>query len=284
MRGRSSMTTLSIPRADITGQTVFDDRPLRFKNLTLTEANTSPLDDSAEIHGAFKIRVAKHIGARREAITLVQRRYNKRGYQTPGPKRDPYLSTFVAYDEGQIVGTVGVRLDAGKGLSADDLYRQEIDILRASGSLMCEFTRLAVDSSAASKPVLAGLFHTAYLYASVINGCTHAVIEVNPRHVAYYERALNFEPIGPERMNARVQAPAVLLCVPFATIAEGLAKFAGKMAAHGARRSLFLYGFPPNEEVGVLKRLRELVASNQAETRNASSLPVQGAERKIGVF
>ena len=48
---------------------------------------------------------------------------------------------------------------------------------------------------AASKPVLAGLFHTAYLYASRLHsGCTHAVIEVNPRHVVFYGRALRFDP------------------------------------------------------------------------------------------
>ena len=98
--------------------------------------------------------------------------------------------------------------------------------------------------------MLAGLFHTAYLYASVIRGYTHAVIEVNPRHVAFYGRALKFEPIGEERMNKRVNAPAVLLCAPFATIADGFARFAGKPEAPGAGRSLFVYGFPPEEEAG----------------------------------
>ena len=63
-------------------------------------------------------------------------------------------------------------------------------------------------------------------------------------------------------MNKRVDAPAVLLCAPFATIAEGLARFAGKPDAPGAGRSLFVYGFPPEEEVGVLNRLRGLVATS----------------------
>ena len=121
---------------------------------------------------------------------------------------------------------------------------------------------MAVDKKAASKPVLAGLFHTTYLYASVIRGCTHAVIEVNPRHVAFYGRALRFDPIGEERLNTRVNAPAVLLCAPFATIAEGIANYAGKPEAPGAGRSLFVYGFPPSDEPGVLARLRDLVAAS----------------------
>ena len=123
----------------------------------------------------------------------------------------------------------------------------------------CEFTRLAVDKTVASKPVLAGLFHTAYLYAALIRGHTHAVIEVNPRHVSFYRKALDFERVGDERMNLRVHAPAVLLCVAFDSIAEGLRNFAGRINAPGAGRSLYPYGFEPGEESGVLGRLRQLV-------------------------
>jgi hypothetical protein len=249
------------PDQGSSGETVLDQRALRFRSLTLAEADLSALEAPAGFHNGFKIRVAKLSGRRREAGTLVERRYSGRGYTIPTLGQDPQLSTFIAYDEGALVGTVSLRLDSEKGLSADDLYRAEIDALRGKGAKICEFTRLAVDKTAASKPVLAGLFHTAYLYSSVIRGFTHAVIEVNPRHVAFYGRALKFDPIGAERMNKRVDAPAVLLCAPFATIAEGLARFAGKPDAPGAGRSLFVYGFPPEEEVGVLNRLRNLVAT-----------------------
>ena len=245
-----------------TGETVFDDRPLRFRSLTVSAADLSVLEAPAGFHGGFKIRVAKLGAPRREAGKLVERRYQGRGYKIPSQPHDPELSTFIAYDEGQLVGTVSVRLDSDKCLSADELYRNELDKLREAGGRICEFTRLAVDKTAASKPVLAGLFHTAYLYASVLRGYTHAVIEVNPRHVAFYGRALRFDPIGEERLNTRVNAPAVLLCTPFATIADGLARFAGKPDAAGASRSLFLYGFPPHDEPGVLNRLRELVTAS----------------------
>ena len=245
-----------------TGETVFVDSALRFRSLTVAEADLSALEAPEGFHGGFKIRVAKIGGQRREAGKLVERRYAGRGYTIPNV-HDDRLSTFIAYDEGQLVGTVSIRHDSDKGLSADELYRDEIDALRATGARLCEFTRLAIDRTAASKPVLAGLFHTAYLYASVIRGYTHAVIEVNPRHVAFYGRALRFDPIGDERLNARVNAPAVLLCVAFATIGDGIRRFAGKPDAPGARRSLFAHGFPPADEPGVLKRLRELVAANQ---------------------
>ena len=259
----------TVADTDVTGQTIFGDRALRFRTLTLSQVDLTLLENASGIDGAFKIRLAKHPGATREAGVLVERRYAGRGYQIPAAQRDPSLFTFLAYDEGQIVGTVGVRLDSPRGLSADDLYKDELDALRAAGHRVCEFTRLAVDTTTASKPVLAGLFHTAYLYAAVVSGFTHTVIEVNPRHVSYYKRALKFDQIGPERMNRRVMAPALLLCAPFASIADGVARFAGQPDVPGAKTSLFLYGFSPKDEYGVLQRLRTLVAETLPERLDA---------------
>lgn len=250
-----------LPTGSPTGETIYGDRPLRFRALTLTTADMETLENPSAFHGGFKIRVAKKSGGRRHAGVLVEKRYAGRGYKTPQAAADPNLFTFIAYDEGTLVGTVGVRLDSGNGLSADELYREEIEGLRVAGCRICEFTRLAVDKTSASKPVLAGLFHTAYLFAAVIRGYTHAVIEVNPRHVLFYRRSLGFEPIGVERTNQRVNAPAVLLGIPFDAIAEGLRKYAGAQDITSAGRSLFPYGFPPNEEVGVLARLRDLVSA-----------------------
>lgn len=243
-----------------TGETIFDHRALRFQSLTLNAADIQLLEHPHDNLRGFKIRVAKHAGRRRHAGDLVEKRYAGRGYTTSQSDLDPNLSTFIAYDEGALVGTVSVRLDSPVGLTADDLYLAELDALRDSGYRLCEFTRLAVDRAVASKPVLAGLFHTAYLYAAVIHHCTHAVIEVNPRHVTFYRRALGFERLGDERMNRRVNAPAVLLGMPFATIAESLRMWAGKPPAAGAGRSLFRHGFPADEEGGVLDRLRVLVS------------------------
>jgi hypothetical protein len=259
-RPSTATATASRPKSDVTGQTVYHDVPLRFRSLTVNEADFPALESPLAIEGAFKIRVARRATARRDARTMVQRKYAGRGYAIPLVGQKPRVLTFIAYDEGQIVGTVGLGSDSPNGLSADELYRAEVDRLRAAGSRVCEFTRLAVDRTAASKSVLAGLFHTAYLYASKICGYTHAVIEVNPRHVVFYGKELKFEPIGPERLNSRVNAPAVLLCASFETIAAGLAKYAGAHSPPGTKRTLFHYGFTAKEEDGVLKRLCDLVA------------------------
>jgi hypothetical protein len=233
---------------------------LRLQALTVAEPDYPTLQNPATIEGgAFKIRIAKRAGGRRDAGTLVREKYATRGYAVPHVTEKPRFFTFIAYDEGQVVGTVSVGMDSPAGLFADGLYRTEIDQLRAAGFRVCEFTRLAVDRSSASKRVLAGLFHTAYLYACKIRGYTHAVIEVNPRHVLFYGKELKFDLIGPERLDTRVNAPAVLLCVAFQTIEDGLKKSAGKHPAPGAKRTLFHYGFLPKEERGVLHRLTALV-------------------------
>lgn len=246
------------------GLTVFDDRPLRFRSLTMAEEGITGLEEPGAEQTAFKIRVAtKHAGFRQAAGTLIEKRYGDRGYETKSAgaqPRDPHLFTFVAYDEGKLVGTVSIRFDSEKGLSADDLYKDEIDVLRKADCKVCEFTRLAVDELTVSKPVLAGLFHTAYLFAAAVHGYNFSVIEVNPRHVGFYRRALAFEPIGAERMNKRVNAPAVLLCAAFDTIAEGLRKYGGRHAEFPKERSLFPFGFSPGEEAGILQRLKELEA------------------------
>ncbi|HVF64122.1 MAG TPA: hypothetical protein VNE58_09020 [Casimicrobiaceae bacterium] len=245
--------------AHSTGETVYGDRPLRFRNLTLTEADVPALYDPATLRDGFKIRISQLRGGRLQAGTLVETRYEDRGYQPPGWRKERSLHTFIAYDEGNLVGTVGVRLDSKKGLAADDLYPDEVNALRAQRFRLCEFTRLAVNRTVASKPVLAGMFHTAYLYAALMRGSTHAVIEVNPRHVPFYRRALNFELLGDERMCQRVDAPAVLLWVAFSTVAEGIAQYGGRgTEARGETKTFYPYFFAPNEEAGVLKRLRGL--------------------------
>lgn len=246
-----------------TGETIYGDRPLRMqvnamRKLTVAAPEIETLEHPA-LHGGFKIRVARRTGFKRNAGSLVEKRYSSRGYATPQTSSDPSLATFIAYDEGVLVGTVGVRLDSGNGLSADALYREEVNGLRARGFRVCEFTRLAVDKTVASKPVLAGLFHTAYLYAAVLRDHTHAVIEVNPRHVGFYRKALGFVPVGEERQNMRVNAPAILLAVPFAQIASGLKEHAGKPPSPETARSLYPYGFSADEEKSVLHRLRDLV-------------------------
>jgi hypothetical protein len=174
----------------------------------------------------------------------------------PRSSADPNLFTFAAYDNGQLVGTVSMRFDSPAGLMAEQLYPDEIASLRARGLQLCEFTRLAVDEQAVSKEVLGSLFHSCFLYAHVVRGLTHAVIEVNPRHVAFYRRVLHFKVAGEERHNQRVDAPAVLLALDFSVIAREIERFFSCPNWRSQTKSFFVHWFSPADAAGVLNRLR----------------------------
>ena len=233
------------------------DVALRMRSLGIDVLGASPGDLNAEV-GTFKIRLAVSSEARREAGSLVRKRYASRGYLTSTTLVNSNVCTFSAYDEGRLAGTVSLRLDSKEGLSADELYRNEIDVLRGKGHRICEFIRLAVDTSYASQPVLAALFHTVFLFAQKLREFDYAVIEVNPRHVGYYRRALGFDVIGPNRHNTRVDAPAVLMGVSFAAISAMLHHRQGRGTHAQQARRLYNHGFSRAEEEGILGRLRAL--------------------------
>lgn len=213
----------------------------------------------------FRVRLAQSRTLQEDASQLVQRRYEWRGYQTRPAARDPHLFTFAAYSAGALKGTMSVRLDSPRGLPADELYKSEIDQLRASGHRLTEFTRLAVDESATSKEVLGALFHTAVLYANRVRGCSHVVIEVNPRHVAFYRRVLFFKQIGEERHLDRVGAPAVLLELDFAVLGRAIDEFFAQSNWRERTKSFFVHWFSPHDAPGVLGRLQRLDAEREAQ-------------------
>jgi hypothetical protein len=103
--------------------------------------------------------------------------------------------------------------------------------------------------------VLASLFHVAYIYAHRVNRFEDLLIEVNPRHVRYYERMLGFVVKGPERMNPRVDAPAVLMALDFSHAHAQIQKFGGRQHLADSERSLYPYFFSPAEEAGIVGRL-----------------------------
>lgn len=239
------------------GFAIYGDIAHELEGVTFT-----PLDPSLAGLGkrsdVFRVRLARPRTLQQDASQLVQRRYEGRGYQTRPAMIDPDLFTFAAYNSGELVGTVSVRFDSDHGLSADELYRAEVNELRTSGKTLCEFTRLALDFNALSKEVLGALFHTCHLYAHVVRGLTHSVIEVNPRHVAFYRRVLHFRPVGPERHNARVGAPAVMLALDFSVIDRELERFFAQTDWREKANSFFIHWFSPKDAPGVLGRLRAL--------------------------
>jgi hypothetical protein len=231
-------------------------QPLRSLLLDAKEATVVP--DTGNSQRLFKIRAANSCGHRSSASILINKMYATRGYKTTGlpAQAAPDRITLMACEhDDDTMGTITIGFDAGKGLLVDDLFREEVDALRQQDRQVCEFTKLAMDSVVRSKRVLASLFHVAYIYAHRVKRYQDLLIEVNPRHVRFYERMLGFVVKGPERLNRRVNAPAVLLALDFAHAHEQIAKFGGRPHLGDVERSLYPYFFSVAEEAGIVGRL-----------------------------
>ncbi|WP_144006570.1 long-chain N-acyl amino acid synthase [Pelomonas sp. KK5] len=209
----------------------------------------------------FLINSALSERHRVDASRLVHHRYVQRGYRREHPvgEREMNVLTLSATaEDGRTLGTLGIRFDLAEGLSADGAFPHEMEMLRGPhGREICEFTQLALDPQAASKQVLAALFHTAYLHAYRMQGIELLVIEVNPRHVPYYRRMLDFKICSEVRTNLHVHAPAVLMSLELAHAEQQIARLGGHphMAHHV--RSLYPWFFSPEREAAVLQLLHE---------------------------
>jgi hypothetical protein len=206
----------------------------------------------------FKIRSADSAGQRSSASILVNRMYAWRGYNTE-PQSDrqlPVRITLLASEEELTIGTITIGFDSPAGLCVDDPFALETAALREQGLKLCEFTQLAVDSVLRSKRVLASLFHVAYIYAHRMMGFDSLLIEVNPRHVRFYEGMLGFKVAGQPRLNPRVNAVAVLMRVDFSYVHEQISQYGGRPDLTLLARSLYPYVFSVAEEASIVGRLK----------------------------
>ena len=214
-------------------------------------------ESSDEFENQFKIRVVDNAARRTRASELIQRRYAWRGYSaSPLEGRDFGRVTLSACVENSTVATITAALDSPQGLYVSRLYPDEVRALRAEGRTLCEFTKLAVDESVRSHAVLGAIFHVAYMYVKNLHQCTDVLIEVNPRHVKFYQRMLGFKRVGGERLDPEVNAPAVLMRLDLSHSASEIKRLGGRRQATAGERSFYPYFFAPDEADQIVGRLR----------------------------
>ncbi|WP_273594707.1 N-acyl amino acid synthase FeeM domain-containing protein [Roseateles koreensis] len=195
-----------------------------------------------------------------QARGLVARRYADRGYLCNDLSTQPDGAEIIcsAFEGACTVGTIAVRFDDAHGLRADAIFANELHALRAEGLRLCEFGRLALDHDIAeSKGLLGHLFHVAYLHAHRLACCNLLVIEVNPRHVAFYRRMLGFKVHAEARLNPRVNAPAVLMTLDLIWAREQIGRLGGSAAGAQAARTLYSYFYDAAAEAALLAKLRQ---------------------------
>ena len=210
-----------------------------------------------EFDNRFRIRVADQAGWRSRASSLIERRYAWRGYSTsPLEGHTSGQVTLCASVDDATVATItaGARF-ADRPLRQPALSRS-CAAAAGEGRKLCEFTKLAVDESVRSQAVLGAIFHVACIYVINLHRCTDVLIEVNPRHVRFYERMLGFRRVGEERLDPVVNAPAVLLRLDLAHCAAEIARLGGQRSGRGRERSFYPYFFAPRDAESIVGRLR----------------------------
>jgi hypothetical protein len=155
------------------------------------------------------------------AWNLMYRVYLEKAYAQPDPRRLwyglhdalPGTGTIVAFDGGDIVGTVSVIPDSPLGYPAETLYENEVDELRDAGRRPVEVGSLGVcPTRERDSSIVTNLFDLLSLYARDVTGATDLIITVNPRHEKFYRRMLLFERMGIEKSYDRVgKAPTVFM-------------------------------------------------------------------------
>jgi len=197
----------------------------------------------------YSIHLVNSLKQRIKASTLIKRMYASRGYQTESASVFSTSSnqyTFEARQSQQLIGTLTLTIDTGKGLLADTLYQPELDQFRRQGRRLCEVSKLAFNPETSSKEIFASLFHMAYIFACHIHGIDDAFIEINPRHATFYKRMLGFCQIGELRICPRVNAPAVLLHLSLEYMEEQITAQAGQLSKK--TRNIYPYFLTQHKE------------------------------------
>lgn len=215
---------------------------------------------------AVTIRMADSYWHQGEIDALLARRYAQRGYSAPVISISTVASSVITLaavmPDHSVVGTVTLGVDGVQGLLCDESYADVVSGYRGNGERLCEFGKLALDlpegDALLGRYVMGALVHVAYIFARHIHGCSRAFIEVNPRHVRFYQRCLGFEVAAEERVCVRAGAPAVLLQVPFQHVDRQIQVFGGQGKASRSK-SLYPFWFSAVEHEGIVGRLRRTI-------------------------
>lgn len=164
----------------------------------------------------FEFPLARSEADLAAAAALVERCYGRRGYPAQRPESTHGETTLLGRWAGRLVGTVTVRCGDTQRLHAETGFAEHVGALREQGCRLIEYTRFAIDRDALVRTgqdidLAFELIRRALQLGRVSLEATDAVIEVNPRHVRYYQRAFGFRVFGAERRCERVGAPARLL-------------------------------------------------------------------------
>ena len=109
----------------------------------------------------------------------------------------PGTRTFVAKENGIVIGCISSIPDSPFGLPMDQIYKQEVDALRRRGRRLVEVSGLATAPEYSRKGARIFLSLVQNLTAQAhVDGMDDFCIAINPSHKGFYEKGLHFEVFG----------------------------------------------------------------------------------------
>lgn len=215
-------------------------------------------DRESRIDRNFEIQLALTKNQRHASEELINRMYKWRGYGSDHRLSDASnCFTFNAVVDGEVVGTLSLTVDVSTGLAADNTFQDLLDKTRIkSGRKICELTKFAFSSTIAPMNVIASLFHTIFIFGTQKFACTDLFIEVNPRHIRFYQTLLGFSLIDRLRPNASVGAPSQLMRLSVKDIETYIST--NTNGGYEGTRSLYPYFLSAAQELIIHERMAAL--------------------------
>ncbi|HIC91920.1 MAG TPA: hypothetical protein EYP21_07685 [Syntrophaceae bacterium] len=187
----------------------------------------SHLTDESEAKN-FDIKIADSREELSKAFSLIHNVYVSLGLMDPHPSGMridifnalPQTKTFIARYKGEVAGTATLIFDSPLGLPSDEIYKEELDELRAEGRKLSEGSGLALSSDFRKGNLFMYVYKIVFAYAQYAN-VDDICIAINPKHSQFYEEILLFEPIGELKYYPKVKgAPAILERIDLRTVDE----------------------------------------------------------------
>ena len=220
--------------------------------------NGDPLVEKVKPSG-FTIKVANTLEEREAVFHLAYQVYLDKSYVKKNESKrlintydaDADTTILIVKDtNNKVVGSLTLVFDGQSRLPAEKIYSQELNALKSKNEKMVEISRLVIDPNFRnSKEILVLLFNYLYIYSYYVKSYSCLVIEVNPRHIAYYNSLLNFKPIGSEKPCPNVEsAPAILMYLSLKHSQDEVLRLTKNTESEKNNRSLYQYFVSPEQE------------------------------------
>ncbi len=160
-----------------------------------------------DLSGSLRVWRVGSLMELKTAYHLVHDTYVQQGYILPQPSHMRLRTfeavaesaTFVAKSDGQTVGVIGLVFDSpDMGLPSDDVFADEINVLRKQGRKVAEVTNLAVAGDYRATRAFLELCRAIWAYAAE-HQVDDLFISISAGHALFFETVLGFDAWGDKR-------------------------------------------------------------------------------------